>query len=63
MMERGIAPEVVAEAVLEAIRLNQFWIMTHPEYDEAIRQRAEGILDRRNPALREVTATQAASSE
>ncbi|MDQ2949503.1 MAG: SDR family NAD(P)-dependent oxidoreductase [Acidobacteriota bacterium] len=62
MMEQGIAPEVVAEAVLQAIRLNQFWIMTHPEYDEAIRQRADGILQRRNPALREA-ATQAASSD
>ena len=61
MMEQGIAPEVVAEAVLEAIRLNRFWIMTHPEYDEAIRQRADGILQRRNPALREA-ATQPASS-
>ena len=61
-MEQGIASEVVAEAVLDAIRQNRFWIMTHPEYDEAIRQRADGILQRRNPALREVT-TQAASSD
>ena len=63
MMELGIAPEVVAEQVLQAILQNRFWIMTHPEYDEAIRQRAAGILERRNPALREIAATQAASSE
>ena len=62
MMERGIAPGPVAEQVLEAIRLNQFWIMTHPEYDDAIRQRAAGILERRNPVMRETPASSSSAS-
>ncbi len=63
MMEQGIAPEIVAEQVLDAIRSNRFWIMTHPEYDDSIRKRADAILERRHPALSEVTARQATSSE
>jgi hypothetical protein len=28
----------------------QFWILTHPEMDASIRQRVEGMIERRNPA-------------
>ncbi len=45
----GMAPEEVADRVLKAIREEQFYILTHDEFDGAIRTRMEGILARRNP--------------
>lgn len=45
----GMAPEEVASRVLAAIREEQLYILTHDEYDPAIRARMEAILARRNP--------------
>jgi hypothetical protein len=42
-------PEEVANRVLAAIREEQFYILTHDEYDQPIRARMEAILARRNP--------------
>ncbi len=50
--ETGMEPDAVAEIVFQAIQDDQFWIVTHPEYDEAIRIRADEILARRNPSPR-----------
>ena len=50
LVESGVSPESIAEKVFEAIRADQFWILTHPEMDGAIRARVEGMLARRNPA-------------
>jgi hypothetical protein len=35
--------------VVGAIRDEQFWILTHDDYDNSIRARMEGILKRTNP--------------
>jgi NAD(P)-dependent dehydrogenase (short-subunit alcohol dehydrogenase family) len=35
----------VAAAVVEAIRANRFWILTHPAYNDLILERASGIVD------------------
>lgn len=35
----------VAGKVVDAIREDRFWILTHPEYDELIRQRTAGMLE------------------
>jgi NAD(P)-dependent dehydrogenase (short-subunit alcohol dehydrogenase family) len=56
----GMAPEQAAEIVLEAIRKDQFWILTHDDFDEIIRGRMEDILARHNPTPRPPTAFQAA---
>jgi hypothetical protein len=40
-------PDDVAAAVAAAIESEQFWILTHPAYDDYLRARAAGILDRR----------------
>lgn len=48
----GMAPDTVADRVLEAIRSDRLYIVTHAEYDETIRTRMENILQRRNPAVR-----------
>jgi NAD(P)-dependent dehydrogenase (short-subunit alcohol dehydrogenase family) len=46
---RGMAPEAVADRVFKAIEDEQFYILTHDEYDNVIRARMENILARRNP--------------
>ncbi len=40
----GIPPEQVADAVFDALRTGRFYILTHPEYGDQIRQRAEWIV-------------------
>jgi len=50
MVQAGMSPEVVADKVLDAIREEKMYILTHPEFNEPIRQRVEGILAGRNPA-------------
>jgi NAD(P)-dependent dehydrogenase (short-subunit alcohol dehydrogenase family) len=37
--------EDVATQVVDAIRTNRFWILTHPEYNDQIRERSRGILE------------------
>jgi NAD(P)-dependent dehydrogenase (short-subunit alcohol dehydrogenase family) len=38
-------PADVASLVVDAIRRDRFWILTHPSYREAIERRARGIVD------------------
>ena len=45
----GLPPERTADIVLQAIKDDQFYILTHDEYDDVIRERMENILARRNP--------------
>ncbi len=47
--EHGLDPLEVGDMVVDAIRDEQFWILTHEEYDDVIRTRVEDILARRNP--------------
>jgi NAD(P)-dependent dehydrogenase (short-subunit alcohol dehydrogenase family) len=47
--EQGLPPERTAEIVLQAIKDEQFYILTHDDYDDVIRERFENILARRNP--------------
>jgi NAD(P)-dependent dehydrogenase (short-subunit alcohol dehydrogenase family) len=47
--EQGLDPSETAEMVLQAIKDEQFYILTHVEYDDVIRERMENILARRNP--------------
>ena len=49
MVQAGMSPEMVADKVLDAIREEKLYILTHPEFNEPIRQRFEGILAARNP--------------
>lgn len=51
-VERGIEPAAVAEAVIESIRDNRFYILTHPDLDKALGNRFDDILERRNPKTR-----------
>ena len=47
--EAGLPPRQVADQVFDAIRKEQFYILTHPELNAAIQQRMENILQQRNP--------------
>jgi NAD(P)-dependent dehydrogenase (short-subunit alcohol dehydrogenase family) len=58
IVEEGTPPEQIADAVFEAIRKNQFWILTHPQLDQGIRDRFESMLARTNPPMRDLRATQ-----
>lgn len=51
-LKTGTAPSSVADQVVEAIRNEQLYILTHPEMDEIIKTRFDDILARRNPAPR-----------
>ncbi|HTT38093.1 MAG TPA: SDR family oxidoreductase [Burkholderiales bacterium] len=44
-----VSPDMVAESVFEAIRQEQFYILTHPRIKGAIETRMQDILNQRNP--------------
>lgn len=50
-VESGMPSAHVAEQVFAAIREDRFYIVTHPEMRDAIRQRAEDLIAERNPRL------------
>jgi len=52
LIDQGVSPESIADKVFDAIKAERFWILTHPEFDAAIRDRVEGMLQGRNPVLR-----------
>jgi len=45
----GMKPAEIAEAVLEAIRDDRFYVLTHARFKKLIRIRMENILEGRNP--------------
>ncbi len=51
-----IEPGPVADQVVQAIRDEQFYILTHDGFDEGIRTRMENILQRRNPVTQQPPA-------
>jgi NAD(P)-dependent dehydrogenase (short-subunit alcohol dehydrogenase family) len=54
IVDEGTPPEEIVDAVIEAVRENQFWIFTHPQLDYGIRDRFESMLARTNPPLRDL---------
>ena len=50
LVEGGIPPATVADRVIDAVRTNTFYILTHPELDAAITTRFDDILQRRPPS-------------
>lgn len=51
MIASGIAPDTVAEKVLEAVRTDTFYIRTHPALDAAIATRFSEIMETRPPTI------------
>jgi NAD(P)-dependent dehydrogenase (short-subunit alcohol dehydrogenase family) len=58
IVDEGTPPEEIVNAVVEAVRKNQFWIFTHPALDYGIRDRFESMLARTNPPLRDLRPEQ-----
>lgn len=48
-ISNGVQPEELADLVFEGIQKEQLYIITHPEFKAAIRQRMEDILNETNP--------------
>jgi NAD(P)-dependent dehydrogenase (short-subunit alcohol dehydrogenase family) len=49
-VDTGMPAQQVAGLVFEAIRAEQFYILTHPGFNPVIQKRTEDILQQRNPA-------------
>ena len=54
VVDEGTPPEEIANAVVNAVRNKQFWILTHPHLDSNIRDRFESMLSRTDPPLRDL---------
>jgi len=50
LVDSGIAPTIVADRVIDAVRTNTFYILTHPELDGALTTRFDDILLGRAPS-------------
>ena len=50
LVDGGIAPATVADRVIDAVRNDTFYILTHPELDAAIATRFDDILQGRPPS-------------
>jgi NAD(P)-dependent dehydrogenase (short-subunit alcohol dehydrogenase family) len=50
LVDGGIAPATVADRVIDAVRTNTFYILTHPELDIAITTRFDDIVRGRAPS-------------
>ena len=46
-VREGLPPDAVAAQVVDAIRAERFYILTHPEYETAVRERMEDVLEGR----------------
>lgn len=46
----GMSPRQVADHVFKAIQVEQFYILTHSEFNPVIQKRMEDVLQQRNPA-------------
>ena len=49
MLASGLDPRHVGDLVLEAIRAERFWILTHPQWKSMIRHRMENIVEEKDP--------------
>lgn len=50
MVDGGITPAAVADRVIDAVRTDTFYILTHPELDIAITTRFDDIVQGRSPS-------------
>ncbi len=49
LVQDGLDPLDVGRLVVESVKENRFYILTHPEWNDMIRARMENILEGRNP--------------
>lgn len=51
LVEGGMDPAAVAGHVVDAVRSGRFYVLTHPEFDATIRERAEQVISGEPPPL------------
>lgn len=51
LIESGLEPDDIAAMVVDAIRTNRFYVLTHPEWQSQVSQRVERILAGEPPAM------------
>ena len=49
VLENGLQPDAVAAMVVDAVRTDRFYILTHPEWTPMIEQRMTDVLEGRTP--------------
>jgi NAD(P)-dependent dehydrogenase (short-subunit alcohol dehydrogenase family) len=47
----GLAPEIVAARVVEAVKAKGFWVFPHDELRQAVRERGQAIADGKQPSF------------
>lgn len=52
----AISPEAVADMVFDAMERRQFYLLTSDNYDSSIRERADAMMERRNPQFESLLA-------
>jgi len=53
-IDTGLDPAAVARQVVEAIRAERFYVLTHPELGPLVRARCDDVMEARNPRLEAV---------
>lgn len=51
LIAEGLNPAVVADMVVRAVREQRFYVLTHPEWQEMVRDRVDRMLSGENPAV------------
>jgi len=51
-IDAGTDPQLVARFVFDALRLDKFWILPHPEFKQLAEQRLRSLIDETNPVYR-----------
>lgn len=54
VIEEGTPPEEIVDQMVNAIRTQRFWVLTHPQLNSGIRDRFESMLAQTNPKLRDL---------
>ena len=50
LLAAGMPPARVAGLVVDAVRANRFWVLSHPEWKAFVRTRLDDVLEDRNPS-------------
>ena len=53
-LQEGLTPETVADRVFEAVRDEQLYVLTHPEYKPALEARHADVAAARNPDIKKM---------
>ena len=58
LLAAGMPPAKVAAVVVDAIRADRFYVLSHPEWKPFVRARVDAILEDRNPSAAAIEALQ-----